>query len=151
MRIARDDTEHMITVDFAWLMAFGFATLWSVAAIHLMMDRGSRWNIVFGVGMIIVGVIGANQCATRIEFDFDKSARELTWTSSSLTRKRRKVIPFAEIQGAGIHVYHRNNNRLYRIELRTANGMLPLSNAYSTVSKEELESVAERINFITRG
>jgi hypothetical protein len=151
MRITRDDSDHLVTVDFAWLTALGCATVGPFTAIRMAMDQRVPWHVCIAPAIFIISLLGANQFATRVVFDFDKRRRELTWTSTSLTRRRRMVISFSDIHSVRVQWELRNANpMLYRIELHAANRVLPLSGSFSAGSKDELDSIAERINFVVR-
>jgi len=150
MHITCDDSERLVTVDFNWLTALGFAVVGPCGAVSIMADRSSRWNDYIAAAIIVVSLMGANQFATRIVFDFDRRSRKLTFTSSSLTRRRQSIISFADIQSAGVHMHLSDNMRLYRVELHTSIGTLPLSSSFSSASKDDLDAIAERINLITQ-
>jgi hypothetical protein len=151
MCIVRDDETHLVTVDFSWLTALGFLGCGSAAAYQLASDQSSRWHIFFAVAILFVGLLGANQFARRIVFDFDKSAQQLAWSCTSLLGRRCRVVPFKEIKSAGVHFHRDGKMRMYRIEVHTDQGMLPMSNAFSTADKDELEAIASRINVIVGG
>lgn len=148
MRITRDDHDRLVTVNFPWPGAVGFLTVGPVMATHFAMQRTSPWFIVFAIAFALATIVGTDQFLTRIVFDFDKRGRELTWTSRSPLRRQRRVIPFCDVRSATVNLLRSGNARLYRLELHTSVGTLPITPGFSSGRKDRYESVAERINWV---
>ncbi|HVU38519.1 MAG TPA: hypothetical protein VHC95_09300 [Opitutales bacterium] len=106
-----------------------------------------------GLGlMLAVGVAVSLVFFSKRDFQFDKAARKLTWRRRLLLSQRGGEMPFADITDAVVEVRNLGDNggKAFRLVLKTAQGPLPVCDAYTTGTKAACETAAARIREILR-
>lgn len=158
MKIVRDDSMLQL-VDSTPLIG-------GLALVAAMFAGGSVFSIFYkfraglhtpgawlGLGlMLAIGVAVNLVLFSKRDFQFDKAARKLTWRRRFLLSQRGGEMPFEDITDAVVEARNLGDNggKAYRLVLKTAQGPLPVCDAYTTGTKAACETAAARIREILR-
>lgn len=102
------------------------------------------WPALGGAVFMIAG--GAVFLETS-SFAFDKLYKRLTWSTWSLRKRASGAVPFADILSVNLQSISDSDGSTYRVVLHTANGLLPMTRAYSG-TLQHWDAIAERIRAI---
>lgn len=105
-----------------------------------------------GTVNIVLGLIGVNFLSEKGEFLFDKKKRELVWSKHNLFKSiHQETVPFDEICSVITSSTSSSGRRHYRLEIRTENNVIPVSNAFSLGAKSQYDEVCFKIKTILNG
>lgn len=104
-------------------------------------------NIFFGqAAAAVVLLLIAVVLFEKSRFVFDRSTHLLTWTKTTVFRKRSGSLGFDAIQSVNVQSLRDTDNvKTTRIVIMTENGELPLSRAY-TGQTEHIAAIAKKMN-----
>jgi len=157
MKIVRDDSVLHV-VDSPRILAFiGFAAGVALFGARLFHDwaaiqqhgptMGHMFALMFG---LIVGV----SCWSWRDFQFDKSARKLTWQRRRLMWARGGEVPFEDITDAALEpkklFLATGRGNTSQLVLRTTQGAIPICDSFSSKTQKHCEEVAARIREVLR-
>ncbi len=151
MKITVSDREHLVVVDFPWVMGAGFVILPAGFLIQAaqaygrthIFDHDSR----VGCGVAVLFLLVAAYITRRSVFSFDLVRRELEWSRTSIFGRKAGVVPFHQIKGAHLDSMRDNRGRPeYRVTLSLMDGELPLANMFWRGTPDSYQNVCDAIN-----
>ncbi len=141
-------------VDCPWLVAV-FPAVGLIVLVqflwHGSLPKGDNGESALIAIVVFLGLAGFSLIfLKRSVFDFDAIGRRLVWRRRNLWGCKQGVVPFEQISGAVVtSTSSSDSGRSYRVELRTSQGFLPLTEHYSHGlfdGEKACQQVAERIN-----
>ena len=148
MRIKRFDDQSLLIVDFPYII--GAVTL--PLSLFLLYQIGTRIvappkrqaELVGCIVAFLVTFLIGCFFVKRSVFEFDRGRRKLTWSRMSIFGRSGGIIPFDDIEAANIQsTSSSDSGTTYRVALKTAGGIVPLTQTYS--SQEPCKRVRDAI------
>jgi hypothetical protein len=126
----------------AFLACFGLA-MGIGGCIEALPSRAHYRNAVgmfIGVAMMVAGIL---VMGTREEFVFDRGKRAVSWTREKIIRSERGSVNFDEISDVRVNWDTMPQKApMYRVELVTSHGIIPVRSNFACDKKECEEVVA---------
>jgi hypothetical protein len=151
MKIVRNDPQHLVIVDFSFVIG-GFFTLATLVGGYFYVNGWLEQSMTpgdkAGGGLfLVVGVLLSVMLMKRSVFDFDRSLRQLIWKRRGFFGVKGATVPFDEIESAYVGVSSGEKGvAIYRVALKTRSGVLPLNALSSSGIEPICKSVCDAIN-----
>ena len=151
MKLIYEADNRFKIVDFPWWIGAVFFPL----AFFFAWQIFQHWNLnapLLGYLPLLLGALvsglGAAFLTQRSEFDFDVNNKQVKWQRQSLFGRKAGTIPFYQIEYAVVQCSSgaRNSGTSYRVVLSTAQGIIPLTNAYSAGQDAHCQEIRSLIN-----
>lgn len=146
MKIVEQSKQRMVVRHEPWWLV-GAMILMGLAPIYAALFKAETFDSLAQQALVVcIGVatlIGAWWIAPVVTLDFDRRSGRVIFRETRLFLPKVRSFDLAGVARAMVEAHWDDGNRLTRLVLRTADGVIAVENGYSSAERDE---IAQQIN-----
>ena len=147
----KTDTESLLEIQsFAIgiaLFAWGMGLFILVVLIHRFLQGSIEMEQTLSLlWAFFISFFGGAAFGKKDIFRVDQVGQAITWSRKGIWGQDGHQVPFKEITDVVVQKTSQGNSYSYRVAVKTADTVVPVSQIYSMGAKEKCEAIREKIS-----